>query len=182
MNEELKKRLIGAAVLTALGVILIPVFFEDSSIQEGSMQEMPIPPKDKDFSSSLINNEVISIKSLEGNKKGQEKDSLINESKRENNKIKEINKSELNSAETKLGLTAWSIKVGSFSKKMNADRVIEKLRNSGFQVPEAELINIKGKDLYRVIVGPMISEEKANNLLKRVDNISGTKGKVVRFK
>jgi len=65
---------------------------------------------------------------------------------------------------------------------MNADRVIEKLRNSGFQVPEAELINIKGKDLYRVIVGPMISEEKANNLLKRVDNISGTKGKVVRFK
>ncbi len=182
MNEELKRRLVGAAVLTALGVILIPILFDDFSDKEIQLQEIPMPPLDKDFSSSLISDEVISLEPVkEIDKTTAETKSTIKNTSKKANKS-DNNQKTGNAQKPKLGITAWSIKVGSFSKKENAENVIYKLRKNGFQTPEAELVNIKGKDLYRVIVGPMLSEKKARSLLQSVNKISGTKGKVMRFK
>jgi DedD protein len=65
------------------------------------------------------------------------------------------------------GVPAWVVQVGSFSKRDNADRVSNELKEKSFQafVEEKE---VKGKTYYRVLVGPETDRAEAGKLWEKV--------------
>ncbi|MGV6825871.1 MAG: SPOR domain-containing protein, partial [bacterium] len=79
------------------------------------------------------------------------------------------------------GITAWVIQVGSFSSKDNAEKLVRQLRKAGFDTMDPELIDLKGKKMYRVRVGPEINKQNAAKLLPGVNRVTGTKGAVVKY-
>ena len=80
------------------------------------------------------------------------------------NKTKSDNKKKATSK-----LVRWSIQAGSFSKKENAQNLVEKLRKQGMPAT----IVTKG-NLYRVKVGPELDKKKAAEMKAKLDrqNIS----------
>lgn len=72
---------------------------------------------------------------------------------------------------SKSPLTAWVVQAGSFNDQANAVAVRDRLRHSGFAsfVRDRESIS----EPFRVLVGPMISEESANAERQKVVDLLG---------
>ncbi len=70
--------------------------------------------------------------------------------------------------EPRVGLSAWVVQVGSFSKRENAARVEKQLKREKFPA-FIEQVGIDGKNLFRVKVGPEVDRKLAESLLKRVN-------------
>lgn len=184
MHHRLKERLVGAAVLVVIAVIFIPMLLtgpiDSNSISKTNIPEKPtekfssklVPLNDSlmpiteapDSSNDIINGEPLSQEELVESYGETEKDvAEITAEKVTNEKLvvqeKTINK--------KVGLTAWVVQFGSFSTKVNADKLNLSLRKAGFPA-FVEPLTKKGKTSYRVRVGPEILRADADALLKSI--------------
>ena len=184
MHHRLKERLVGAAVLVVIAVIFIPMLLtgpiDSNSISKTNIPERPtekfssklVPLNDSlmpiteapDSSNDIINGEPLSQEELVESYGETEKDvAEITAEKVTNEKLviqeKTINK--------KVGLTAWVVQFGSFSTKVNADKLNLSLRKAGFPA-FVEPLTKKGKTSYRVRVGPEILRADADALLKSI--------------
>lgn len=72
----------------------------------------------------------------------------------------------------------FTIQVGVFSQKSNADNVIKKITGAGINAHAVE-INSNGRVLYRVYAGSSNNRNELNSVLKTVDKLCGTKGRIV---
>jgi Uncharacterized protein conserved in bacteria len=75
-------------------------------------------------------------------------------------------------------LAAWVVQVGSFSRLENARKLVARLRKAGLQVLDPERIELRGKVLYRVQVGPVLERKRAEAMLPKVNKAAGTQGRV----
>jgi len=68
-------------------------------------------------------------------------------------------------------LTAWVVQAGSFNDQENALAVRNLLRRSGFAsfVRDREAID----DPFRVLVGPMINKQSAENAQRNIETLLG---------
>ena len=167
MEEGLKKRLVGAAVLASLAVIFVPMLVEEP-VDKAELVATPPPPPPKAFGSRLLREEV-------------PRPRHATPPTRRNEPALEAGDSSPSAGRRpalQTGLTAWVVQAGSFSSPDNARKLVEKLRKAGFQTPDPEQVEIRGKVLYRVRVGPVLEKERALALLPKVNRISGTKGSV----
>ena len=207
MEEGLKKRLLGAAVLASLAVIFVPMLIEDPPANRQELREIPPLPEPKDFASSMLREEVVRPQPVRVDIPPVTPTSVVDASEplqavaaapqperppepqpaapeqvqppaEERQPTAVASQAQ---AETRAGLTAWVIQVGSFSNRDNADKLIAKLREAGFQVADTEQVELQGQTRYRVRVGPMVEKEKAERLLPQIDKVSGTQGRVMRF-
>ena len=207
MEEGLKKRLLGAAVLASLAVIFVPMLIEEPPTNRQELREIPPPPERKDFASSMLREEVVRPQPVRVDippvtptsvaERPEPEQAVVASPQPEPRpkpqpaapepvqppeKEQETAVDRLQpEAETRTGLTAWVVQVGSFSNRDNADKLIAKLREAGFQAADAEQVELQGQTRYRVRVGPMLEKEKAERLLPKIDKVSGTKGRVMRF-
>jgi len=62
----------------------------------------------------------------------------------------------------------WIVQLGSFSRRSNAEKLVRQLRAKGFAA-SMEPVKVKGKSLYRVVVGPEGDRGKAERLLARLN-------------
>lgn len=76
---------------------------------------------------------------------------------------------------------SWTIQLGSFSDKQNANKLVKKLRAQGFPA-YAHVATTDGKTLTRVYVGPEIKREKADATITRLHKLFNMKGVVVKYK
>jgi len=190
VDEGLKKRLVGATVLASLVVIFVPMLIDDPAEPPDEFQAIPPAPPKKDFASSMLSQEVIRPEPLPIKRPDVEQDpvpvdltknpSASPGSAPESQPPPVAPPSEPGLPEPRSGLVAWVVKVGSFSNRENAAALVEKLRKAGFQTPDAERVELRGKVLYRVKVGPMVRKEKAEQLLPKINQVSGTEGQVAR--
>lgn len=76
-------------------------------------------------------------------------------------------------------LTAWVVQAGSFNQQANAVAVRDRLRRGGFAsfVRDRE----SNSDPYRVLVGPMISKESAEQARERVVQLLGRDAMVMSY-
>lgn len=177
MEEGLKKRLVGAAVLASLVVIFVPMLIDEPGVTPPELSQIPPPPARKDFTSEMLTEEVVRPEPVRVDI-SREKEPAPESAKPAATAPKSKPKAK---PRPQAGLTAWMVKVGSFSHRNNAEKLVAKLRKAGYQTPDAERVELRGKTLYRVRVGPMVQKEKAQSLLPKINRISGTKGQVVRF-
>jgi DedD protein len=182
VDEGLKKRLLGAAVLASLVVIFVPMLIDDPVDTGPELRAIPTAPPQKEFASSMLSEEVVPPEPLPVRRFEPEPEPVLRELEEPVVAEKPEPVAPPVTAGPKEGLTAWVVKVGSFSSRDNANALVKKLRDAGFQTPDAERIQLHGKVLYRVSVGPMVRKEKAEALLPKVDKVSGTKGQVSRYR
>lgn len=186
LDEQLKKRLIGAAVLAALAVIFVPMLLESPPAQR-PLGEIPPPPPAKPFDSKLLSEpvpppaKVAPLVPRVSDEKPPKPEKPPQAEKPPSAPVAKIPpETKVPTAETvpRTGLAAWVVQVGSFSSQENARKLAAKLRKAGLQVLDPERIELRGKVLYRVQVGPVLEKERAEALLPKVNKIAGTKGKV----
>lgn len=175
MEEGLKRRLVGAAVLASLAVIFVPMLIEEPAITQPELLQVPVAPQAEPFDSSMLREEVVRPQPVP----------LVQTPQPEvESPEAEAPPEPIPAAQAeapRAGLTAWVVQVGSFSSEDNASKLVDKLRKAGFQTPAPERVELRGKVLYRVRVGPMVDKDKAEELLPKINRISGTKGLVSRY-
>lgn len=191
MNEALKKRLVGAAVLAALTVIFVPMLIDEPAAPEPQIREIPEAPPLQPFASSMLNSEIERPQPVEVDLTVDQADELppqpqISLSDTASEKSAASRPAQVTPAPAakpavRTGLKAWAVQVGSFSNADNAQKLVEKLRKAGFQVGDPERLDRRGKTLYRVRVGPTSNPDIAKGWLPKVNEVSGTKGAVVSF-
>ena len=201
MEQKLKERLVGAAVLVAVAVIIIPIILSDSpeteSISGSNIPEKPesnfnsriIPvikhdgkTSSRDMQSNSIGSKDKQIKTNQETVKEivvekietiSEKTAEINSSKKEN----EVKEPEI---EANVGLSVWIVQLGSFSSEENAQSLNKKLRKAGYPA-FVEPLNKNGQTSYRVRVGPEIKRSDAELLLKKLKDNMGMEGILVSY-
>ena len=184
MHQRLKERLVGAAVLVVIAVIFIPMLLtgpiDSSSIEKTNIPERP----SEKFSSKLVPlndslkpivEEPNSIDDVIDETQSSEEALIgitdVNEDTVEETVEKVVVEKKTVQEKTvkdkKVGLTAWVVQLGSFSTKVNADKLNLSLRKAGFPA-FVEPLTKKGKTSYRVRVGPEILRADADALLKKI--------------
>ncbi len=183
MDEQLKKRMVGAAVLAALAVIFVPMLLESPAPQkEPTLVKIPPAPPARPFESELLREPMPAPAPARpplaaapekpapaAPPKGARPASTAAPPKPP---------AKAAPASPQVGLPAWVVQVGSFSSLENARKLVRKLRKAGFQTLDPEPVELRGKRLYRVRVGPVLEKAAAEKLLPRVDKVTGTHGKV----
>ena len=153
MDNTLKQRLVGAAVLVALGVIFIPALLDGSGYRTRQARTVEIPPKPEFPPVSQVSVRPIATpidkKKLQvEEKKLQEPDRLIQ---------------------------SWALQVGTFSQHDNAIAFRDRLRKSGYPA-YVETGKTDGKTSYRVRIGPELDRARLDKLktsLKKEQKIDG---------
>ncbi len=195
MEQKLKERLVGAAVLVAIAVIFIPIILNDSQETE-SISGSNIPEKpETNFNSRIIpvieNDEKALLNTIESESIGSEEnqnkieqDIIAEKVVSDNNKIADdiSAKKEAIEDEVKVdvGLSAWIVQLGSFTEEDNAQSLNEKLRKAGYPA-FVEPLKKNGKISYRVRVGPEIRRSEADLLLKNLKDKMKLDGIVVTY-
>jgi len=167
MEEGLKKRLIGAAVLAALAVIFVPMLFEEPPPAEPELVPLPPRPPVNDFASEMLREEVPAVMPL-----APRAVEPVQPQRAEEPAVPE---------QPRTGLSAWVVQAASLSSRENAEKLVERLREAGLPTPDPELVDIRGKRYYRVRVGPVVERSRADAMVARVSEIAGTQAQVQSY-
>ncbi len=167
MDEGLKKRLIGAAVLAALAVIFVPMLFEEPPPPEPELAPLPPRPPADDFASEMLREEVPAVMPLAPRPVEPDQPERAEEPAAPD--------------QQRTGLSAWVVQAASLSSQENAQKLVVRLREAGLPTPDPELVDIRGKRYYRVRVGPVVERSRAEAMLGKVSEIAGTQAQVQRY-
>lgn len=174
MDEGLKKRLIGAAVLASLAVIFVPMLFEEPPSRPPPLPPLPSKPPVTDFASEMLREEVPAVTPLAPKPVAVEPPEAVAPP------VEPAPQKPVQ-PQQRAGLSAWVVQVGSFSSRDNADKLVAKLRAAKLPTPDPEFVDRRGKRYYRVRVGPVVERAEADGMLARVNAIAGTKAFVQRY-
>lgn len=172
MEEGLKKRLIGAAVLASLAVIFVPMLFEEPPSRPPPLPPLPSKPPVRDFASEMLRDEVPAVTPLTPRATREDEPAATAATPPRDKTAPQ---------KPRTGITAWTVQVGSFSSRENAEQLVAKLRAAKLPTPDPELVDRKGKRFYRVRVGPVVERAEANRMLDKVNAIAGTKAFVQQY-
>lgn len=169
MDDGLKKRLIGATVLVSLVVIFVPMLLEHEPVLEQEIEQSNIPPPPV----GEFNSRIIPQRSEPPKITPRVAEPIVRGTDAVSNRpapppAATTEKPPVEAVATREGLSAWVVQVGSFSQRENAENLVERLRGKSFAV-DMEQVSIKGKTLYRVMVGPEVDRKQAEMILARVN-------------
>lgn len=202
----MKQRLVGAAVLMALGVIFIPIFLapEDSDTPEPSPIQIARDTPNEQFSSKVQPIADDTVEALReqfeaaGALAGRgvlppevETDDAMDaeqDAHRDNASDKQSETKTPTSTKTqpiaastqeRAGVTAWVVQAGSFSSKENAQKLAAQLKEKGYT---AYLEDIVGdKPSYRVRIGPLLSKARAQQTAQSLKKLLNVDGMILKY-
>jgi len=180
LDEALKKRLIGAAVLASLAVIFVPMLVEEPADRQPP-EAVPEPPPAKPFESSLLRREVPLLPPAVPPTQARTEEEQVAPASIVPVAPKPAPPVSSEPATPRPGLAAWVVQVGSFSSLANARKLVGRLRKAGLQVLDPERIQLRHKVLYRVQVGPVLERRRAKAMLPVVNKVAGTRGRVLSY-
>ena len=155
MEKTLQQRLVGAVVLVALGVILVPALLDGSGYKSRHDRNIEIPEKPILPPLKEIKVKPVAIATpVDVRKKRVEE-------KKKDTPAKPIQ--------------SWTLQVGTFSQKSNAQAFRDTLRKEGY-IAYMESSESKGKKSYRVRIGPELEKEQLETIktkLKAEKKIDG---------
>lgn len=192
MNEQLKQRLVGAAVLVLLAVIFIPVIL-DRPPEPAPRIERPAPPPKKpaeEFSSRIVPLDAPRTPMVEAERK--RKQAAVPEPApqpaappRQPEPAPEPETAaapppppEPEPAEA--GPGGWAVQLGSFSSEKNAIALRDELKQKGYAV-FLEKARTDSGDITRVMVGPELERKRAAELKTKLRAETDLEGLVVQY-
>ena len=150
MDRKLRKRLIGAIVLAAFLVILVPEWLDGAGHKSRYSDEVRIPEKPE-------------FKPIENYMQPKDSAETINK----------LIKSEESSVH------AWALQIGSYSQESNAEAMRDKLRSRDYAA-YVDVLKRPDKTTYRVRIGPELDQKRLEQLKKDILKKEKIKGIVVR--
>ncbi len=192
MHQHLKERLVGAAVLVIIAVIFIPMLLT-GPIDNDSIANSNIPdrPTEK-FNAKLIPLTELTKPALPDELDVPAKEEQTSAEITQNSdstgsaeviletKIPNKTQQKNTAKDKQVGLTAWVVQLGSFSSKVNADKLNLTLRKSGFPA-FVEPLKQEDEIVYRVRVGPELLRSDADALLKKIKENTNLDGIVLNY-
>jgi cell division septation protein DedD len=194
MNTVFKQRMAGAIFILSLGVILIPVILE-KPIEQPPPQYSEIPASPGMPETKRVDKIQYVFNQIEENYVAEaEQVAALNSAPAIVAEAAPVASPEVASeisprlAEQQViseqdlpGLDPgdWTIQLGAFGSRENADGLRARLAQEGF---ESYLRDVPGRDLVRVFVAPGIDHDDAEKLLSELNNEMGLKGIIVRFR
>ena len=181
MDLLLKQRLVGAAVIISLGVVIIPMLLDGSGNR--IIKEIPPRPerqgisgtgfiKDQSIPSAPRRDEGAIVYSSEPVATKPKSDSIAKQSTESKAKqpvadVKALSPKVSKSVTTQK-LASWVVQVGSFTEKNKAITLRDQIRSKGFTVFMEQFKNSENNKMYRVRVGPTLSRSEAEVALRQV--------------
>jgi DedD protein len=175
-----KQRMVGAIFILSLGVILIPVILDaPSDDPQPYYSVMPEAPSLPEVSEASKINYVFNGL-----------DNVLQEPAEVAAPPKQVAEVKLNRVPEPVAAShasvpapapaqgEWTIQLGAFSSTENANELLQRLSQKGF---ESYLKTTPGKKLVRVFVAPGVQKEKAQALQTKLDSQLGLKGILVRY-
>ena len=147
MEKTLQQRLVGAAVLVALGVILIPALLDGSGFKSRHDRSIDIPVKPLLPTLKEEKLKPVAIATPVDIRKKRV------EQKKKDNPPKSIE--------------SWTLQVGTFSKEANALAFRDDLQKQGY-LAYSEMTESEGKKSYRVRIGPELEKTKLEKLKEKL--------------
>ncbi|MEM7540182.1 MAG: SPOR domain-containing protein [Pseudomonadota bacterium] len=181
MDPHLQQRLLGAAILVALGVVFIPLLLDhggSSSEAPQLREEIPEQPPE-DFSSSVIPLNEEAIEALRSEALTPAPAIVREEPIAEELPDKDPNQGE--TVTTRTGLNAWVVQLGSFADEENAQRLVAKLKGAGHSAYVDQVAD-DGNAQFKVRVGPEITREQAAAVMAELERSFGTKGILLKYR
>ena len=191
----MKQRLVGAAVLMALGIIFIPIFLapRESADTEADTLRIKRSETTGEFSSKVmpIDDEVVertlrqgaeipeiveraSVSTQDvpaGSDGGQIENTLDARTS--------VSQAHAEVAAEQPTMTAWIVQAGSFSSEENAEKLAAQLRAKAYT---AYIENISGeKASYRVRIGPMLSKARAEKTAAALKKSLDIEGLILKY-
>ena len=172
LNENLKKRLVGAAVLVSLVVIFVPMLVDDDKILKTSVSEIEIPPWPEQKSRAAPTPEPAQQAPQKVEAEPVEQEAAPKAEAPVEPKPQAVTKP--------VKLSAWVVQVGSFSSKQNTDKLVQDLRSKDLPA-YYETAVVDGKKIYRVRIGPDLEEKTAKKFLKQIKQEFQLSGELKRY-
>ena len=148
MDQELKQRLIGAVVISALAAIFIPMLFDDPVQDQGKfINELKIPEPPKETFAETAENLPDSVEQV----------LTLPEAPPLYVEQPKAQKPETPAS----GLVRWIIQVGSFADRKNALILQDELRKKGFSTFLDSVETEKNGKLFRLRIGPELDKKRA---------------------
>jgi DedD protein len=197
MDEPLKQRLVGAAVLVLLAVIFIPMVLDRPPEPEVRVEHPALPLADEsDFSSKIVplsepQTPLVEAEPQRGGLPESEPAKPPPPAEPSGTAAAALNAStEVQAApppapgpeapEAEGSPHGWAIQLGSFSSAENAVALRDRLKKRGY-VAFIEAARVDGKEITRVFVGPELSRERAGELVRKLQADTELKGMVVQY-
>jgi DedD protein len=187
MDQRLKQRLVGAAVIGALVVVFVPMLLDRGGRPLPDIDDAPIPPPpEADFRERIEPRVEVPPPADTPPERAapaagapEEPAPRAGEGVREEPPPQPAAEPPGDAADPPRG-GAWVIQVGSFSDPENAEALVERLRESGFTAFREDA-RVSARATHRVLVGPTLLRSDARELVARLALELGLEGLLMRY-
>ncbi len=188
MEQKLKERLIGAAVVVALGVVFIPVLLDGPPRQGSQTRSLPLPGQESSGlkqvtidlgapGQSVPQPDPIPPADAAPPMETETSKPVAEASATPAPKPDSQTVAQAESTRTVAESALWAVQVAALSDRNNADKLAAQLKSQGFSAFVGK-IKDGSRTLYRVRVGPVKTREEADSLAQQLRD-GGQKVKVV---
>ncbi len=197
MASKFQSRLVGTIILVAIGIIFLPDLFDgQKAYYQEEFASIPLQPEYEDV---YVEQEVLSPEPMPLPPEvisepvsiiddAQQEVALSQEQAERNDPIVEeppvtdpvVSTVAVTPEKPQFQESSWAIQLGVFRNFNNASGLVEQLREAGYQAHVLPKLPAEG-ELARVLVGPDLSKDKLNNQLDTLQEITGLRGRLVRF-
>lgn len=194
MDRALKERIIGAAVLVLVVVLVVPVFLDGPPGSDEIISEhVPLPGQTEQKSQTVVldrdrtdpvpsggRDETVEPQQIAEQVETRPQPAAARPAPETVNKAPSPAPKQTApkpKAATASSTGMWAVQLGSFSSQENAERLAADLRKQGFAAFLSQLSTDAGQ-LHRVRIGPQKDRDSAEAMAARLQN-AGHKGQVV---
>ncbi|PSW19465.1 SPOR domain-containing protein [Photobacterium sanctipauli] len=185
MASKFQSRLVGTIILVAIGVIFLPDLFDGKKQHyQEQFASIPLQPEveadddyeripEPEFAEVGLPPEPVTVV-IDGEAGDATVDTAV-ANEPVNVELPVVTEPKGTNQDS-----GWVVQLGVFRNFDNAHKLVERLRNEGYQAhvfPKQP----KAGDLARVVVGPDVSKSKLTTELKELEKLTGLKGRLVRF-
>lgn len=164
MDRTLQQRLLGAIILTALLVILVPEWLDGAGHRSRYPVHIEIPPEPV----FVPMQELQAVKPVDRDVQPEPK-----------TKPTDVSVQKPTSQRIQSSIHAWALQVGSFNDQSNAQVLRDRLRASGHPA-YVDVLKSPTKTSYRVRIGPELDRVRLEKLKKKVLDEENIQAMVVK--
>ncbi|MCW4189480.1 MAG: SPOR domain-containing protein [Candidatus Thiodiazotropha lotti] len=191
LEERLKQRMLGGAVLVALVVIFVPMLIDEPVEQrDKSTHAIPIKPQsqqhqpvasqtpDKPEQKMVVKPAApkAAAEPVSKPKPEPKPKPILSKKPVEKSEPKQSGKQ----AKPRPSPTAWIIQVASLTNENNAKKLVQRLRKAELPAQMAP-VKLNGKPHYRVRVGPEVDHRLAEKMLAKIKREFKLNPKLMRY-
>jgi DedD protein len=184
MEKALKERIIGAIVLVAVVVLVVPVFLDGPPAESEMISErVPMPGQGEQSNQTVVldrdREDPVPAQIVETPDRPivdtPTQDKAVAKQTPPQSEPERTTPTPVQSAGSATGM--WAVQLGSFASQENAEKLAADLRKQGFAAFLSQVSTSSGQ-LHRVRVGPQKDREAADAMAARLQS-AGHKGKVL---